>query len=117
MARPEAHGGPAPRGLRLATDGGTALTASMGVIHWIHHRATHMGAAPQIARATRFADGDVLVVEIAYLVNGGQAGKMYQALLARGQAHLGVITLFRHQLSRPARAADDLAAAARVQLD
>src|SRR5690348_4289367 len=117
MAGSEAHRWLAPGSLRLAADWRTSLTTTMRVVHWIHHRAAHMRAAPQIARASRLADAHVLVIEIAHLAHRRDALEMDGPLFAGRQAHDSVIAFLRHQLRRRACAADDLPAAPFVQLD
>src|SRR6185312_12969780 len=97
-----AHRWLAPGSLRLAADWRAPLTTTMRVIDRIHHRATHMWAAPQISRATSFADAHVLVIEIAHLAHRRHAVEMEAPLFARRQTHHCVVALLRHQLSRRA---------------
>src|SRR5947209_2776729 len=105
----------APGCLRLATNGRATLTTAMRVVYRIHHRATDMWASPQQARTSSLANGDILMIEVAYLADGGNPTDMYEALLTRRQAHLGIIALFRHQLGGTACATDELTAAPWMQ--
>src|SRR6185437_10181490 len=89
MAGPEAHRWLAPGCLWLAADWRASLTTTMRVVHWIHHRAAHMRAAPQIARASGLADAHVLVIEIAHLAHRRDTFEMDGPLLARRQTHDG----------------------------
>src|SRR5689334_17919809 len=83
----------------------------MWMVARVHHRATHRWTTAHVARAPGLTDGAVLVIDIAYLSDSRHAQDMYPALLARWQAKLGIITLFRHQLRAHTRAAHQLAAA------
>src|SRR6185437_1272270 len=117
MAGAEAHRRLAPGSLWLAADWRASLTTTMWVVHRIHHRATHMRAASQVARASGLADAHVLVIEIAHLAYRRDAFEMDGPLLARRQTHDSVVAFLRHQLRRRARATDDLAAAPFVHLN
>src|SRR5919197_1343307 len=77
----------------------------------------HLPSLPEPADAAGLAVGDVLVLEVADLPDGGAAGEAHAAELARGELEQRVVALLRHQLDGRARAAAELAAAALAQLD
>src|SRR5581483_5872024 len=103
--------------LRLTADGGAPFTTTMRMVTRVHHRATHRRTAAHMTRASGLAEVAVFVIDVAHLPDGSHAQDMHPALLARWQAQLGVIALFRHQLRARARAAYHLAAAPSCQLD
>src|SRR5262245_36964660 len=49
----------------------TALTATHGVVDRVHSRSTHRGADPQPTLTTCLTDGDVLMVHVTHLTDGG----------------------------------------------
>src|SRR5579883_520919 len=102
----------APGGLRLTADRRTALAAAMRMVARIHDRASHGWTPPHVARAPGLADAAVLMVDIPHLADGGRAEDMHAALLARRQAHQGIIALFGHQLCPSPGPAHQLAAPA-----
>src|SRR5262249_53736230 len=107
----------APRCLWLAADWRAALTAAVRVVHRVHHRAAHVRAPTQVTRAPGLANAHVLVIQVAHLPDGRHALDVDQALLAGGEADLGVVAGLPQELRRAARAAHQLAAAAGVELD
>src|SRR5215813_8848152 len=111
------EGGLAPGRLRLATNRRTALAAAVRVVYRVHDRAAHVRALAQIAGASGLTDAHVLMVEIAHLPDGRHTADMDQALLARGQAYLRIVSGLSHKLRRTTCATHHLAAAARVELD
>src|SRR5262245_49435592 len=52
----------APWCLRLAADRRAAFATAVWVIHRVQHRATHMRAPTQVARAPGLADAHILVI-------------------------------------------------------
>src|SRR5579875_373536 len=114
MARLEAHRWFAPGRLWLPANWRASLATAVWVVNWVHHRATHMRTAAQIARAPSLAQANILVIKVAHLPDGRHAVQMNEPLLTGGHTHLGVVTLFRHQLRRHARAPHKLAAAPNV---
>src|SRR5262249_14852132 len=63
----------APRRHRMTSTGGLAFTTAMRVIDWIHRDAAIVRTSAAPAHTTCFANGDVLVIRITYLANGGHA--------------------------------------------
>src|SRR5256712_2634311 len=93
------------------------LAAAVRMVDRVHRHAAHLGAPAEPADAAGLAVGDVLVLEVADLPDGGAAGQPHAPQLARGELHEGVVALLRHELDGGARAAAELAAAALAQLD
>src|SRR5437868_2331180 len=85
VARLVSQGRLAPGRYRMASTTGFALAAAMRMVHWIHGHATVGGANSHPTLASGLADGDVFVVEIAHLANGGHAIHQNLASLARRQ--------------------------------
>src|SRR5574342_10354 len=63
----------APRRHRVTSAGSLALAAAVRMVHRIHGHAAVVRALAQPARASSLADGNILVVEIAHLPDGGVA--------------------------------------------
>src|SRR2546422_4809172 len=112
-----ALGGLAPGGDRVTAAGGLSLPAAVRVVHRVHGHPAVVGAPAEPARPARLADGDVLVVEVAHLADGGQALEVDLAHLSRGELDLGVIALLGHELGGSTGAAHHLPALALAQLD
>src|SRR5207247_1622586 len=79
--------------------------AAVRMVDRVHRHAAHLGAPAEPADAARLAVGDVLVLEVADLPDGGAAGEAHAPQLARGELHEGVVALLRHELDGGARAA------------
>jgi hypothetical protein len=94
-----------------------ALAAAHRVIDRIHDRAADRRAEAAPADATRLADRDVLVVEIADLADRRHARQRDQPHLARGQLERGALAFLREELRLSARAPAQLRAAAGLELD
>src|SRR6185437_1882116 len=71
----------------------------------------------QPARTSRFSDGDIFMIGIAYLPNRGHAVVRNFAGFARRQLYQCVVAFFRHQLRRASGRAHHLRAFAGLQLD
>src|ERR1044072_9557855 len=112
-----ALGGLAPGRHRVTAAGGFALAAAHRVVDRVHHHAAVVGTEAAVADAPGLAPGNVLVLEVADLADGGVAVDVHLAHLASGAAHLGVDALARHQLRARAGRAHQLAALARLELD
>src|SRR5262249_38046203 len=94
-----------------------AFAATHRVVDGVHHRTAHGRAKSLPAHAPSLADGDVVVVEVAALPDGGHALDRYQPNLARGQLERGALAFLGQELRLRAGAAADLRATAGVQLD
>src|SRR6266545_402866 len=108
-------GGPPPRRhgvVALAL----SLAATHRMIHRVHDRAADRGPETLPPDAPGLADGDVLVIQVAHLPDGGHALQLHLPDLARGQLDIGVVALLREQLGQGAGAAAELAALARLEL-
>src|SRR5919202_991716 len=117
VTRARPHGRFAPFRLRLSTDGSPSLSPAVGMVPGVHDRATDRGAAAQVTRAARLADGLVLVVEVADLADGGPRLHRDQAHLTGGHAHGGVVAFAGHQLRSTPGRAHQLGPTAGIQLD
>src|SRR5262245_25529765 len=96
---------------------GRASTTTERVIDRVHRHATHLRPLAETAAASGLAAGDVLVVDVADLADRRHALDVDLANLARGHLDRRVLALARHQLHPRSRAARDLPALARPQLD
>src|SRR5271163_1614877 len=88
-----------------------ALAATHGVIDRVHDHAAHVRAAAHPAGASGFAEGDIFVLDVADLADGGVALRENLADFIGGQAYLGVTGVDRHDRRAAARRAADLRAA------
>src|SRR5438045_9025357 len=73
-ARALAERGHAPRGDRMTAALGLALAAAVRVVDRVHRRAADGGTLAQPPAATGLAAGEVAVVDVAHLSDGGAAG-------------------------------------------
>src|SRR5450432_4060988 len=87
------------------------------MVNRVHRHATVVRTAPEPASTARFAQADVLVLEIRDLADGGSAQDVNLAHLAARQFDLRVRAVFGHELSRSAGGANHLAALAFEHLD
>src|SRR5207249_10951035 len=101
----------APGRLRLAAGAGSALPTALGMVEWIHRHAAHRGTLAPPAALAGLADILVLVLDIADLAHGRVADDRDPSNLARRHPGLGVGALASQSLRRPARGANQLAAA------
>src|SRR6516165_3263429 len=72
-----------PRSHRVTATGSLALTPAQGMIDGVHRYATNCGSNAHPALASRFADGDVLVVEVPDLPDRSHAVYVHPANFAR----------------------------------
>src|SRR5450755_1212096 len=105
----------APRGHRMPTARSLALTAAVRMVDRIHRYSAVIRTLAQPPRASRLADGYVLVIKIADLPDRRHAVLRNLAGLARRQLHQRVFCLFGDQLRRAARRAHHLSTLARLQ--
>src|SRR5208282_5714262 len=93
-----------------------AFTAAVRVIHRVHGHAANgwLDAAP--ARAARFAESLVFVVEIAHLPDRRHAIQRKLAYFAGRQLHQSNVAFLAQKLRRAACRANHLPAAPRIQL-
>src|SRR5262245_23005986 len=82
----QAHRRLSPGGLGLPADGGLTLATAVGMVAGVHRRAAHGGAPAEPAGPPGLPQGDVLVVDVAQLADGGGAAGVYPAQLAGGEA-------------------------------
>src|SRR5690349_11629901 len=107
----------APGGARVTAARRLALAAAHRVVDGVLGHAAHVRANAQPAAAPGLADHDVLVLDVAHLPDHAMAVEVETAHLARRQADLGVVTLFRHELAHRPGGARDAGAAVREQLE
>src|SRR5271157_718113 len=105
-----------PRRHRMPSARGLAFTAAVRMVHGVHRNAAIHRLPSQPARASRLADGDVLVIQISHLPDRRHAILRNLASLARRQLHQRVVRFLRHQLRRSARRAHHLRPLSRLQL-
>src|SRR5512133_651709 len=74
----------APRGDRVTSTGSLAFAAAVRMVHGVHRHAAVMRALPQPAGPSRLADGNVFVVQVAHLSDGGHAIDHHLARFAGG---------------------------------
>ncbi len=89
----------------------------MRVVDRVHRNAAVVRAPAEPPRAARLADREVLVLEVPDLADRRVAVDEDLARLAGREAHLRVVPFLGHQLRRGAGGADELPAAAPLQLD
>src|SRR5476651_997403 len=94
-----------------------ALAATHGVIDRIHDHAAHMRTTAHPAGAAGFAEGNIFVLDIADLADGGVALGENLADFTGGQTHLGVTGVDRHDRRAAAGGAADLRAASGNDFD
>src|SRR5947208_14322822 len=87
-----------------------SFAASMGMIDGIHGDAANMRPPPLPADPARFPDRDVLVIGVADLADRGLTGDQDLAHLPGLETELDVVPFPPHDLSRGARATDQLPA-------
>src|SRR6266496_4065957 len=117
LARAHATSGLAPFGLRRHATRRTTLAAAVGMVARVHRRSTHFGAAAHPALTASFANPNILMVEVADLTDSCEAIDQHLSHFAGRHAQCRVITLFRHQLRRCARAANHHTAVTQLQLN
>src|SRR2546422_7760508 len=105
-----------PRRLRVIAFA-SAFTATVRMVHRVHGHTANRRPAAVPARPARFAVGNVFVIQITHLADGGHAVDRKLANFARGQLHQGEITFLAEKLRCAARRAHHLAAAAGIQLE
>src|SRR5215204_613477 len=106
-----------PLRLRLYTDRGIALAATMRMVTRVHRRTADGWSPPSMPVSTGFSNNDVLVVDVADLSQGRHAVEVDQPHLSRRHPDLCVVVRLRHQLRRRSSGAAHLTALARVELD
>src|SRR5665647_1422554 len=116
-ARAVSQCGDAPRRDRMTTGRGLALAAAVWMVDGVHRRAAHGRAHTAPAGAAGLAAGEVRVIGVAQLAHRRATGEADAAQFAGGEADDAVALLLGLQLGARAGAADQLAAAARLQLD
>src|SRR5262245_54590751 len=94
----------------MTTARGLAFTAAMRMIDRVHGDTAIYWTASQPAHLARFANGDVLMVGVADLPDGGHTILRDLAGFARRQFHQRVFAFFRDQLRRAACRAHHLRA-------
>ena len=92
----------------MTSTGCLAFSTAMRVIYWIHGNAAVMRTPSEPAHASSFADGDVLMIGVSHLTDGGHAIEQNLAGLPRRQLDQRVVTLLRYQLRRSAGGAHHL---------
>src|SRR5204863_340202 len=107
----------APRRHRVTAALRLALAAAVRVVDGVHRGAAHGRALAEPAAAAGLATGDVAVVDVAHLPDGGATGQQHPAHLTRRQPERRVAGVLRDELDPRSRGARHLAALARLQLD
>src|SRR6266699_3536627 len=88
----------APRCLRLTTNRMTTFATSMRMVSRVHDRTTYGRTAAHMTRTPGFTKVYIFMVSVANLADSCHTEDVHTALLARWQANLCIIALFRHQL-------------------
>ena len=96
--------------------GGLAFAAAHGVVHRVHGHAPDVGPFAQPAFAPGLAQGDVFLLHVAQLADGGPAVQRHHAHLAGRQLQMGVLAFLGHQLGGGARGPGHLPALAGLHL-
>ena len=82
--------------------GTLSLTAAMWMIDGVHCDTADIGSPPSPAAPAGLAERDLFLVGVADLSDSGGADNGYHSHFTRGEFHLGVFALFRHELRRRA---------------
>ena len=83
----------------MAPPGASTLTATHRVVHRVHRNASHVGPFTSPARAPGFSEGNIFMVDVADLADGGLALNRDHAHLARGHAKSGVLSFTGYELA------------------
>src|SRR5579863_6988866 len=83
----------APRRLRMVALR-LSLATAVRMVNRVHRDSAHVAALAEPSRASRLADRNILMVEIADLADGGAALRLDHPLLARGQLEQRHLSLF-----------------------
>src|SRR5262249_54361153 len=106
-----------PRCHRVTAALRLALAAAVRVVDRVHRRAADCGALAEPAATAGLPAGDIAVVDVAHLPDGGAAGKQHPSHLTRGQAERRVAGVLGDELDAGAGRARHLPALAGLQLD
>src|ERR671920_853841 len=117
LAGPGAALGLAPRGHRVPTAGGLALTAAVRVVDGVHHDTADGGALALPPHATGLAPVDVRLLGVADLTDRGAAADVDVPHLPGRHPQRGAGALAGDQLRGDAGGPGDLRPAARAHLD
>ena len=99
------------------TDRALTFTTAGGVVVRVHDGTADGRTDAHVALAAGLTDVNVLVIDVADLADDGHAVRADNAHFAGGHTDLSVAVLLRHQLRGSAGGADELCAAAGVDLD
>ena len=100
----------------VAPTGRPPLTATVGMVHRVHHHTAHGRTLPPPARAPRLAVVHDVVLGVADRPDRGPAGDVHLADLAGGQPERGPVAFLREQLDAVSGAATELRTAAGAHL-
>ena len=99
------------------TDRALAFAAAVRVIVRVHDRTADGRADTHMTGTAGFADVDVLMIKVTDLADDCGAVHADQTNFAGGQTDLRKLCVLRHQLRGSTGGADELRAAARIQLN
>lgn len=106
-----------PGGNRAGTaDGRAALTTAVRMVAGVHNGTADGGTDTHVTGAAGLTDVDILMVDVAYLTDGGHAVELNVAQLAAGQTDHAVLAFLGHQLGHIAGGAGQLGTLTGVQL-
>src|SRR5207247_8495794 len=109
--------GLAPRRHGMAAAGALALTAAERVVDRVHGHAARLRTAALPPAPPGLAELDEPGLDVADLADGGTAVDRHPAHLGRRKPQRGEVALFGDELHGGARAAGELAARPRLELD
>ena len=112
------HSRLAPGGNRTGTaDRGAALTTTVRMVVGVHDGAADGGTDTHVTGTAGLADVDVLMVDVADLADDCDAVRADETDFAGRQTDLRILRVLGHQLGVVTGGADELCAAAGVDLD
>src|SRR5689334_893875 len=101
----------------MTSAAGAPFATAHRMIDGVHGDAAVVRPHAEPARAPRLANGDVLVIGVGHLADGGTAIEVHESNLATREANLPPGALFGHELRGDAGGATELAPLALLQLD
>ena len=96
----------------MSSPGTLSFATSQGMVYGVHGDPPNPGIPSQPPGAARFAQGNILMIQIADLSYRSITIQMNQPDLPGRKLDMGILSLFGHELSGRSGAADDLRALA-----
>ncbi len=101
----------------MTTAGASAFTTAERMVDRVHGDAANLGTTTQPTVTAGLAQGDVLMLDVTDLADGGEAGGQHLAHFAGGHTQQSVLAFLGDELGVGSGGAAELTAATGVQLD